>query len=1258
MEAREGRQSLAVRVSDTPPADDPHSSRSCASPLSSAALPPASSAGSPAARRATFCSDSCASVVAPVSVPSRTRPFASAFSCAGGSPAVGGAAGAPPTRSIRFDSLSFSEEGAHEKALAGYACVVEQSEREAAAAGKAAAASLPPPPSLPPFVFFSRHRFPSALPPEILGAHAALCLQRGEAPMVPDWIYAPNFSPSGSEDEASRDEGGSAAGQAPAAHGSASPSAAPSSSPGGSSASPSPSPFLPTTTSASHPANDRKAKRQTRVRSRKLLKDIENLGAPAHSSGETGEQGRREAQTDPGADAPNRNGVGEAARASPAASSPAGTMARLHQNGGIFAGVRQDDREKQLHLQLVVRLEDKLQKLQQGKEGGGVGLGALRRLLELLPDTKEAPDVAPAASALPPASAGRGDGKTERNGVETHEAAAEKLQTAANAVKSEEAAGRASERVDAMAGEASATRWTEAQAGGRGKESETGNPFFEEEARQTQGETADSKEGNGCSGEGVAGAARDTRAAASPKTLDASNPLLGAEEEDEPALKGERIDVGGERKRGRQGAAENVGTQGRPRGEDGKEAKQKRRRGQHSAAERSANTQQIWREAHAQAFCLRMAGCGVCEGLAEGKVGSVTEKDSKCEERANSASDKGGPVECRKPHDLKAFLQSRPADIQTRACPFLEAKYPFCPYGICCQFGASHIDAEGYNIHPDGRRVTPEDLDALQRRLHTDEEQNVLSPFTAKRIIQESRRRANSEREAGHNGNSPQSYLSGSPSPSVSSSPALPASTPPVSTAPFPRPSTSAMTSSSTGSSSASCLSPAGESGPHEQESCRVGSLSSLSVRERRALTQEKFRKRLVDSPRGKGRRLILAPLTTVGNLPFRRLCVELGAEVTVSEMAVAKSVADGKHSELALLKRHKSEKFFGVQLAGGCPDVMNACCDLLASEEVSCDFVDVNAACPLVQLHRRFRAGACMIDHPARLEAVVEGMTMRHPEIPLTVKLRTANQGKNQVLHSFIQRIGRAGAAALIIHGRTAQQRYTKAADWRYVAQCRETLDASIPIIGSGDVFSSPEFEFRLASGAVDGLMIARGALIKPWIFTEIAEQKIWDISASERLDLLKKFVGFGLEHWGSDSRGVATTRRFLLELLSFQHRYVPPPFFEFLPQMLQWRPSSFVARSDLEQKMSSPSVKDWIDICSLLLGPPPPEFSFVPKHASNSYINIANSPASSTALTPPPQSADTARTRHERGLLADLYSFFRTRIVRSVNGCEGCGQ
>jgi len=73
-----------------------------------------------------------------------------------------------------------------------------------------------------------------------------------------------------------------------------------------------------------------------------------------------------------------------------------------------------------------------------------------------------------------------------------------------------------------------------------------------------------------------------------------------------------------------------------------------------------------------------------------------------------------------------------------------------------------------------------------------------------------------------------------------------------------------------------------------------------------------------------------------------------------------------------------------------------------------------------------------------------------------------------------------------------------------------------------------------------VQGITIGRGALIKPWIFTEIKEKKLIDISSAERFEILRKYANYGLEHWGSDTRGVETTRRFMLEWISFLHRQV----------------------------------------------------------------------------------------------------------------------
>jgi tRNA-dihydrouridine synthase 3 len=137
---------------------------------------------------------------------------------------------------------------------------------------------------------------------------------------------------------------------------------------------------------------------------------------------------------------------------------------------------------------------------------------------------------------------------------------------------------------------------------------------------------------------------------------------------------------------------------------------------------------------------------------------------------------------------------------------------------------------------------------------------------------------------------------------------------------------------------------------------------------------------------------------------------------------------------------------------------------------------------------------------------------------------------------------------------------------------------------------------------------MIGRGALIKPWLPTEIKQKTLLDISASERLDMLKRFCSYGMEHWGSDDQGIATTRRFLLEWLSFLHRYVPVGLLEYGPenaQVMNQRPPHYFGRCDLETLLSSGNSKDWVRISEMLLGPVDDTsgFNFVPKHKSSSY-------------------------------------------------------
>ncbi|CAL0305921.1 unnamed protein product [Lupinus luteus] len=352
--------------------------------------------------------------------------------------------------------------------------------------------------------------------------------------------------------------------------------------------------------------------------------------------------------------------------------------------------------------------------------------------------------------------------------------------------------------------------------------------------------------------------------------------------------------------------------------------------------------------------------------------------------------------------------------------------------------------------------------------------------------------------------------------------------------------------------------------------------------------------------------KLYLAPLTTVGNLPFRRVCKVLGADVTCGEMAMCTNLLQGQASEWALLRRHESEDLFGVQICGAFPDTVARAVELI-EQECTIDFIDINMGCPIDIVVNK-GAGSALLTKPMRMKSIVE-VASGTVDTPITVKVRTAYfEGKNRI-DSLIGDMGSWGASAVTIHGRSRQQRYSKLADWDYIYQCVKKAPSTLQVVGNGDVLSFVDWNnHRTKAPELATCMIARGALIKPWLFTEIKEQRHWDISSGERLNILKDFVHFGLQHWGSDTKGVETTRRFLLEWLSYTCRYIPVGLLDVVPQRMNWRPPSYYGRDDLETLMASDSAADWVRISEMLLGKVPEGFTFAPKHKSNAYDRAEN--------------------------------------------------
>lgn len=334
---------------------------------------------------------------------------------------------------------------------------------------------------------------------------------------------------------------------------------------------------------------------------------------------------------------------------------------------------------------------------------------------------------------------------------------------------------------------------------------------------------------------------------------------------------------------------------------------------------------------------------------------------------------------------------------------------------------------------------------------------------------------------------------------------------------------------------------------------------------------------------------VIMAPMTKGGNLPYRRLCQELGADITFGEMALSRKLLRGHRPEFALLRRAPDERCFAVQLAGNNGEEMAEAARLAVTR--GADIVDVNCGCPIEDMTRR-GLGSALLLKPKRIESIVTAMVAAIAPVPVTVKIRL---GWSEDTRNYLEVAAAAvagGAAALTVHGRTRAARYRRAADWDAVGEVRAAV--SIPVVGNGDILNGCEIaKFRAQSGC-HGVMIARGALVKPWIFSE-ARGVVVDDGPEARVRMMRRYVELAREHFGVDERGTRRLAEFLKFHLGFWCRHVPRRADGTLPTM-QEREERFEPRSELEALLTrdDTAAHEWW-VRNLLEGEeaagPPPE-------------------------------------------------------------------
>lgn len=226
----------------------------------------------------------------------------------------------------------------------------------------------------------------------------------------------------------------------------------------------------------------------------------------------------------------------------------------------------------------------------------------------------------------------------------------------------------------------------------------------------------------------------------------------------------------------------------------------------------------------------------------------------------------------------------------------------------------------------------------------------------------------------------------------------------------------------------------------------------------------------------------VLSPMAGVTDVAFRELARKYGASLTYTEFVSSTAVVRGNHKTIESLRTSPLEKPVAVQLFGNSVSDVTKAAQML---EDQFNIVDINCGCPAWKVIKT-GAGSAMLNNPEKIGTFINKL-VSSVSIPVTIKIRAGIDEKNINAVQIAKIAQDAGAAAIGVHGRTQKQGYAGKADWNVIKTVKESVD--IPVIGNGDVFSPEDFREKLEYSGVDYILIARGAMNDPYIFTQIKE-------------------------------------------------------------------------------------------------------------------------------------------------------------------------